>query len=402
MLNFYSASVRSANTERAVNECLEVLSKDNTNLSKDCRIIIVNATLGHPLEKIALFIKERLPDTLVLGASCSGVTGKEGVGESMNEIAVMAVCGERGDCDAHSVNNIFASNSYEKGLELARNLKLKTDDPVAVYLLCSGIDIASDLVLQAFEEVFGENIIIGGGTSSDNMRGLVNYQYLGDILAEHGAWAVAFSDKTLNAITRATHGFVAGGEPMTVTKSEGNKIIELNGKPAWEEYTAKIGIKGNSPSEILAMGALAEELSTELAEEYGNTHILRGIGRSGGHNEKGHIIYPTTIKEGVKFWLTERNEDLIFSEQEKSLEFLKNKTDGRRTVAIFQSDCLVRGRLLFNKIMKDEIILMMQNALSSEGAVPPWIGIYGFGEYARLGGKNMYHNYTTALLVLYR
>jgi small ligand-binding sensory domain FIST len=28
--------------------------------------------------------------------------------------------------------------------------------------------------------------------------------------------------------------------------------------------------------------------------------------------------------------------------------------------------------------------------------------MYGFGEYARLGGRNAYHNYTTALAALYR
>ncbi|MFM8431488.1 MAG: hypothetical protein ACKOA1_01710 [Bacteroidota bacterium] len=31
-----------------------------------------------------------------------------------------------------------------------------------------------------------------------------------------------------------------------------------------------------------------------------------------------------------------------------------------------------------------------------------WLGMYGFGEFARLGGKNEYHNYTSALYVIYR
>ncbi|MBP8867875.1 MAG: hypothetical protein KBG62_07210, partial [Propionivibrio sp.] len=61
-----------------------------------------------------------------------------------------------------------------------------------------------------------------------------------------------------------------------------------------------------------------------------------------------------------------------------------------------------RGRFLFNKVIKDEIIAMMQSSLSNDGEVPPWLGMYGFGEYARLDGKNAYHNYSTALMVLYR
>ncbi len=28
--------------------------------------------------------------------------------------------------------------------------------------------------------------------------------------------------------------------------------------------------------------------------------------------------------------------------------------------------------------------------------------MYGFGEFARLGGRNEYHNYTTAIYAIYR
>lgn len=44
----------------------------------------------------------------------------------------------------------------------------------------------------------------------------------------------------------------------------------------------------------------------------------------------------------------------------------------------------------------------MQQPLATGGVVPPWLGMYGFGEYARLGGRNAYHNYTTALGAVYR
>jgi hypothetical protein len=44
----------------------------------------------------------------------------------------------------------------------------------------------------------------------------------------------------------------------------------------------------------------------------------------------------------------------------------------------------------------------MHTAFSRGGVIPSWLGNYGFGEYTKLGGKNAYHNYSTALLVLYR
>jgi hypothetical protein len=44
----------------------------------------------------------------------------------------------------------------------------------------------------------------------------------------------------------------------------------------------------------------------------------------------------------------------------------------------------------------------MQYPFYVNGECPPWLGMYGFGEFARLGGENAYHNYTTALYVIYR
>ena len=400
LLRFYSANVRIANSKRAVDECLEIAFGED--IPQDCRIAVVNATLGHSLERLASRLKEHIPGVTVLGSSCSGVTGRDGVGESMNDIALMMVCGPSEECGYATVGGIYGTNAYEKGLELANSLKSKTPDAKAVYLLCPGIDIANDLVLNAFDEVFGPEITIFGGTSSDNMRGLINHQYTGDEMTERGAWVIGFADKTLKAITRATHGFTAYGDPIIVTKVEGNRIYELNGKPAWQEYTRLLGVNPKPETfceETIPIGALAEKLPPELAEEYGNPHILRAITK---YYEDGSIYNATTCKAGLELWLTMRNEELIFSEQQRALDFLKDKISSGTPVAVFQTDCLARGRYLFNKVIKDEIITMMHSALSTGGDVPPWLGMYGFGEYTRLGGKNCYHNYSTALMVLFR
>lgn len=400
MLRFYSANVRIANSKRAVDECLDIAFGEQ--LPEDCLFVIMNATLGHRLDKLAEALKERLPNTVMLGSSCSGVTGRDGVGESMNDIAMMAVCGPQEECCYAAVTDHFGSNAYEKATQLAQTLREKAPKANAVYLLAPGIDTANDKILEAFDEVYGGEIVIFGGTSSDNMRGIVNYQYLGDAMTEHGMWALAFSDPTLQAVTRATHGFTAYGEPMRVTKAQGNRIIELNGRPAWQEYTSRLGVSPNPDSycgETIPVGALAEKLPPALAEEYGNSHILRVVTK---YDEEGALYYATQCQEGIDLWLTMRDEDLIFSEQQRSLEYMRSVIGPGIPVAVFQTDCLARGRFLFNRIIKDEIIAMMHDEFSRQGQVPPWIGMYGFGEYTRLGGKNTYHNYSTALMVLYR
>jgi hypothetical protein len=398
MLNFYSANVRIANGTRAVDECLEIAFGDA--IPSDCRVVMVNAAMGHPLERLAPVLTGKLPGAVVLGNSCAGVIGKAGVGESLHDIALVAVSGPEEEVAYSSVDGMYGHNSYEKGLELANGLKGKVPGAKAVYLMCPGIDISAGLVLKAFNEVFGPEIVVFGGTSSDNMRAIANYQCVGSKVTEHGAWAVGFADPAIDGITRATHGFTAYGEAMVVTKSEGNKIIELDGKPAWDVFTSRLSLDSSAKCvNTIPIGALAEALPEVAAEEYGNSHILRAALK---FDADGTIYYPVACPEGTRLWLTMRDEELIFSEQRRSLEHLKSVIKDRRPVAVFQTDCLARGRLLFNKVIKDELIAMLHSELSVDAEVPPWFGMYGFGEFARLGGKNEYHNYTTALLVLYR
>ena len=397
MLEFFSASIRSVNSERAVNECIEVAFPDG--IRDDCRVIIFNATLGHRLDKVAAVFHKAMPAVSICGASGSAVTGREGIGESMHELGIMAVCGPENEVASAAVSEIYAHNSYEKSLELAKSLKSRCSGINIIYLLCPGIDINNELVLKAFDETFGKDVEIFGGTASDNMRGQHCYQYHDNVMSEHDAFAVGFADPTLFGVARATHGFVAYGEPIVVTKSEGHLIHELDGRGAWTVYTERLGIAGAQTCyETIPTGALAAELPPELAEEYYNTHILRAVAKRDGEA----IYYPMNARDGLKLWLTTRDEELIFSGQRQALDYLLKQIGGGKPVAVFQTDCLARGRYIFNRVVKDEMIAMMHDALSTDGVVPAWLGNYGFGEYTKLGGENEFHNYCTALLAVYR
>jgi small ligand-binding sensory domain FIST len=118
--------------------------------------------------------------------------------------------------------------------------------------------------------------------------------------------------------------------------------------------------------------------------------------------ETGAMYYATLCPEGTRLWLTVRDEPRIFADMDRMMGELTKRGVGHKPVAVFHADCLARGRFLFNRVMKDELVNRMQFPLSINGVVPPWLGMYGFGEFARLGGENTYHNYTTALYVLRR
>ncbi|MDR1730836.1 MAG: FIST C-terminal domain-containing protein [Synergistaceae bacterium] len=403
MLNFRSASVRIANSSRAVEECISVLYGDEA-LPKG-GLWIVNAVIGHRLDKVADAIHARIPEASVVGSSCGGVIGREGAGESMSHLAVMVVEGPAEEVAWAAVDDFHADSAFEKGLELAKKLKEKLPAANVIYLLSPGLDSCNNELVSAFDEVFGE-VLLFGGASSDNYKAVTTSQYIGDRASLTGVWAVGFADKTLKAAARATHGFNACGEPLTVTKAGHNRILEFDGLPAWTAYTSALGnLAAEDVKNVLITGGLAIKLPPDLAAEYGNPHILRmGLPM----DETGAIRLSVSAEEGEQWYMTTRDEDLIFSEQKRTLsslrkEIAENSLQGEiHPVAVFQSDCLLRGRTLFDRVMKDEIITMMQNAFLNNGEIPPWLGMYGFGEFCPLGGENFFHTYTTSLLVLYR
>ena len=394
MLQFYSASARIINSRRAVTECMEIALGDQY---ADCDLIILHASIGHNFNELITQAREMAPGARVLAASCCGVVGREGVSESMKDIALMAVKGK--EFAIAATDHIYGNNSYEKSLELARSLKAQSGNINMVYFLASGIDISNDQCIRAFEEVLGPEVTIFGATSSDNMKGLISYQAVDDKVYEHGAYAVGFCDPTLSVFTKATHGFVAVGEPMVVTSAEGCVIKELNGKPAWEVFTDRLGLSHDvTPGETIPIGALGERLNDKDAEEYGNKHILRVVTKREGND----MYYATDIAEGTELYLTKRDETLIFSEMGRMVKNLKDEMGGKQPVAIFHADCLARGRFLFDRIIKEELVGWMQTPFYVNNQCPPWLGMYGFGEFARLGGVNTYHNYTSALYVICR
>jgi len=195
----------------------------------------------------------------VLPTSCAGIVGREGPGETMREVGMLTVAGE-GFTLAH-VDGLYGPTSFVRGVELGRQLAAAPQPVRMVYLLASGIDIANDRLLAGLESVLGPDVVIFGATSSDHMQGVASFQAVDGVRYQHGAFAVGFWDPTLDVETQATHGFLATGEPMVVTAAEGNRILELDGAPAWPTFLRRLGLPaGSTLADTIPIGALAEAL----------------------------------------------------------------------------------------------------------------------------------------------
>src|SRR4030042_1236050 len=207
---------------------------------------------------------------------------------------------------------------------------------------------------------------------------------------------IGFADPTLEVISHANHGFEVVGDPFIITRADKDIIFELDGKPAWKRWTERLGLpETSSASDVLVFAPLAIELPSEFHEEYGSRYLVYAALPRSDMSIYGILAIP---KKG-KIWLTRRNENKILDGVERLMVQILDRVDGRKPVAVFHADCAARGKLLFNRIIKEEIISKLQFPLC-QGEDIPWFGMYGGAEYTPIAGKNCVQTYTTSLYVI--
>ena len=262
-----------------------------------------------------------------------------------------------------------------------------------------------DLIAFGIAAIIGAGIFSTIGQASAQGGPAVIFLFLFTALASgFAAFAYAeFASMVPVSGSAYTYSYVAFGEliawiigwALVMEYALGAATVSI----AWSEYLNRLGVDEHSDcGNTIPIGALAEKLPSDLAKEYGNDHILRVVTKHDGDD----MYYATTCPEGTALWLTVRDEEVIFNEMERIVQNIDSRNNHQKPIAVFHADCLARGRFLTDRILKEELVYKMQTPFYNEGNCPPWLGMYGFGEFARLGGKNTYHNYTTALYVIYR
>jgi hypothetical protein len=399
MLSFYSATNGLVHSGKAMEACLRnALANKPEEIFNQKLLIVFHCTIGHNFRALLDAAASLCPNATVAGCTCAGIVGIGGADESMRALGVMVIQpGTRESFFVASSENIRGYNSYEEAENMAQSLKSQSDDINMIQLLASGIDIAADRAIKGIESVFGAEVPIFGGTSSDNVKAVSSYQFIDGKILERGAIMIGYADPSLTVEMGVHHGSVPIGQPFRVTRSAANRVYELDGKPAWPFLMDRLNLPHDThPGPCIPVAGLAEALSPADQKAYDNDHILRVVVKV---EEDGSFYMPVDCPEQTQLWLTQRDEQLIFEGLKKMISELVHRIGDRKVVATFHTDCAARGRALFDRTAKEEILEIMQSPIMKDNSVP-WLGMYGFGEFTRLNDKNLFHNYTTSIYAL--
>ncbi len=395
-MEFHSSSSGAVNTRHAVAECLEnALGGPHP----DCDLIVFYTTMGHDFGELLGELRRLSPRARVAGCTCTGVTGREGANESMRALSVMAMRGPPSEFAVASVDRITKDSSWTAARTLAEELRRQNPRVNAVLLYPSALGAFPGAAIEGIESILGPDVSILGGLSTDNMRFVSDFQFVDDRTIEQGVVAVGLADPTIEVAMRANHGLAPVGDPMVVTRSDGYRVVELDGKPAWTRWAESLGLPSTARFIEIGPVPLAMELPPELHEEYGSRTLI--LIYSGSAPGDGSVHVTELCPEGTRVWLSHRDEKNMFAGLDHMMRSVAGDCNGRKPAAVFHADCNSRGRLYFNQVLKGEILSRMQRPLFSQGEVP-WLGMYGGGEFCRLGGRNRVHAFSSSLAVLLR
>ncbi|HEX3561462.1 MAG TPA: FIST N-terminal domain-containing protein [Solirubrobacterales bacterium] len=167
------------------------------------------------------------------------------------------------------------------------------------------------------------------------------------------------------------------GTPSILTRSNGQLVEEIDGRPAEEVYLEQLGFAGLAfdDEQFESMAITHPIAQPELHGDFRLRHVL-------GRTEEGAIVLGTGIPESAVIEFTELDFEDLLTSGAASVRDAIDALGGGDPKAALVFDCAGRRRALRDGIPQE--VEAITAALGDPA--PPTVGLYTHGEVARLRG----------------
>jgi hypothetical protein len=182
-------------------------------------------------------LRRAYPRAHVLGCSTSG----EIVGSEVRDrsLSVAVVRFSRTTLATASVVVGDAAGSFPAGQVLAH--KLHEPGLRAIVLLAEGLEIGGSELLRGIKSVIDDTVVITGGLAGDGLRFQRTWVLSGDAVQSSLVTAVGLYGDYVSVGQGAEGGWQPLGPSGTITRSSGNVLLEIDGRPALAWYREHLG-----------------------------------------------------------------------------------------------------------------------------------------------------------------
>ena len=155
------------------------------------------------------------------------------------QIVAVAIEFDKTEIRIANVQIETAENSFEAGRSIGS--ALKADDLSGVMLFSDGLNVNGSQLAKGINNLLGEDIPIVGGLAGDDDRFETTLIGINDQLRSNQIAAIGFYGKAISFGHGTGSGFATFGPKRKITKSDGNILYQLDGKPALDLYKRYLG-----------------------------------------------------------------------------------------------------------------------------------------------------------------
>jgi hypothetical protein len=367
-----------------------------------CDLVLMFATSKHDPVAFRDGVRSVLgPRPRLFGGSAVGVITNDRMGYEGFQAGVAAIA--TGDVGA----DIFCEagvpgNEHAVGAALARQITGRgyAERPSLLLLYDivrrrePGVGLSMTMatpLLAGMSEVLGEWPPVAGAGLLGDMQFNPVFQWFDDQVIHHSAMALALTGG-VRMDTVIMHGCAPSTTYKTITKAEGNIVLEFDGRPATEAVAGAFGDDRSWQDYPLyiTLGMNQGDRYAAHDEDYA-VRLCMDIDRERG----GLVMFGDDMQAGTEVQLMRRTLDLDYV-RGRADDLLAVVGDREPMLAIY-IDCA--GRCGAHSGMDFEEAQGVQEAIGSK---MPLLGWYGGCELAKAGPVMQSHNWTGVLSVLSR
>ncbi len=347
-------------------------------------LLVLFASVRYDLHALHAAVAERAAPARVVGASTAGAFASAG---SIDRGCVAALL--PGDGLSIGISHVGwdpvdPAGSARAAADQARLRAGEQHDHSVLLLLADGLGAHGREFARGVYDVTSALVPLIGGAAGDDMQGVGTWTFGEGVARTHGLTAVWIdADRPIGVA--AGHGFRAVGSPHVVTKVDGRRVLELDGRPALEIYLGELG--GRLPR------------SVAMQAHHVPTHPLGAITVSGRHD-----LFPVAPSGDGLACRTEVPEGTLV---EVMCTDAQGLVDGARHAGLDAVAHLVappRLALAFSGVDRVPLLGGCADAQTAglleglDGA--PLAGFHAYGEFARRIGPGGFHMTSVSVLAL--
>ncbi len=351
-----------------------------------CDVALLFATARHDAailrRAVAGVVGEEVP---IVGGGAVGAISNEAFGYAGDQIGLALLWMEDARCDIFMEGGL-SGDEREAGRRLGGQLAGHGVTPESQALLFyDAIDRTGDgmrmvmatYLLEGLEERLGFLPSLNGAGLQGDYLFTPTRQWLGGKIGEHHAMALVFSG-AVRVDSVIMHGCRPATDYYTVTRADGQTILEINGRPALPFLDGLLGpsIRPEQYPFFLILGVNTGGKWDVFDENNYAGRLCLGIDKE----RDGIIMFEPDMAAGTEFQIMYRSLNLDY--MAPRMERLFDGLGGRRPVFALYLDCAGRAAGYGGIDMEDAVAV--QKAVA--GRVP-LLGIYTGVEIAAVRGR---------------